>query len=70
MLEANRVADDVGRKSVALISLHQRIIDQQQLTCPYPEMYICNLDMCSVPITDPEDVQKQAAAFHGPALSL
>ena len=31
MLEPNRVADDVGRKSVALISIHQRIIDQQQV---------------------------------------
>jgi len=58
MLEPNRVADDVGRKSVALISHHHRIVDQQQLTCQYPAMYISNPDMCSVPITDPEDVQK------------
>jgi hypothetical protein len=28
MVEPNRVADDVGRKSVTLISIHQRIIDE------------------------------------------
>jgi hypothetical protein len=36
MVEPNRVTDDVGRKSVTLISIHHRIIDQQQLTCQYP----------------------------------
>lgn len=35
-----------------------------------PAMYICNPDMCSIPIEDPEQVAKQAAAFHGPAASL
>ncbi|RLA22781.1 MAG: hypothetical protein DRQ63_12345 [Gammaproteobacteria bacterium] len=35
-----------------------------------PSMYICNPDMCSIPIEDPADVMKQAAAFHGPAASL
>lgn len=30
-------------------------------------MYICNPDMCSVPIEDPKDVRSQAAQFHGPA---
>lgn len=35
-----------------------------------PSMYICNPDMCSVPIEDPAKVAKQAAAFHGPAASL
>ncbi len=35
-----------------------------------PSMYICNPDMCSIPIEDPADVRKQAAAFHGPAASL
>jgi len=32
-----------------------------------PSMYICNPDMCSIPITDPQQVEKQAAAFRGPA---
>ena len=32
-----------------------------------PAMYICNPDMCSIPIEDPAEVRKQAAAFHGPA---
>jgi len=35
-----------------------------------PSMFICNPDMCSVPIVDPAQVAKQAAAFHGPAASL
>ncbi len=35
-----------------------------------PSMYICNPDMCSIPIEDPAQVAKQAAAFHGPAASL
>lgn len=35
-----------------------------------PAMYICNPDMCSIPIENPADVKKQAAAFHGPATSL
>ena len=34
-----------------------------------PSMYICNPDMCSIPITDPADVAKQAEAFRGPATS-
>lgn len=34
-----------------------------------PAMYICNPDMCSIPITDPAQVAEQAAAFHGPATS-
>ena len=38
MVEPNRVTDDVGRKSVTLISIHHRIIDQQQLTCQYPQV--------------------------------
>ena len=37
MVQPDRVTDDVGRKSVTLISIHHRIIDQQQLTCQYPE---------------------------------
>ena len=36
MVEPNGVADDVGRKSVTLIGIHQQIIDEQQLTCQYP----------------------------------
>ena len=32
-----------------------------------PSMFICNPDMCSIPISDPGQVQKQAAAFRGPA---
>ena len=28
MVEPNRITDDVGRKSVTLISIHQRIIDE------------------------------------------
>ncbi len=35
-----------------------------------PSMYICNPDMCSIPIEDPAEVRKQAAAFHGPAATL
>jgi uncharacterized protein YyaL (SSP411 family) len=35
-----------------------------------PSMYICNPDMCTVPIEDPADVARQAAAFHGPAATL
>jgi hypothetical protein len=37
MVEPNRVTDDVGTKPVTLISIHQRIIDEQQLTCQYPK---------------------------------
>jgi hypothetical protein len=33
-------------------------------------MYICNPDMCSLPIEDPAKVAAQAAAFHGPANSV
>jgi uncharacterized protein YyaL (SSP411 family) len=35
-----------------------------------PAMYICNPDMCSIPIEDPALVAKQAAAFHGPATTV
>lgn len=35
-----------------------------------PAMYICNPDMCSVPIEDPRQVAEHAAAFHGPAANL
>jgi hypothetical protein len=35
-----------------------------------PSMFICNPDMCSIPIEDPAQVAKQAAAFHGPAATL
>lgn len=35
-----------------------------------PSMYICNPDMCSVPITDPAQVPQQAAAFRGPAAAI
>jgi uncharacterized protein YyaL (SSP411 family) len=35
-----------------------------------PAMYICNPDMCSLPIEDPAQVAVQAAAFHGPANSV
>lgn len=34
-----------------------------------PSMYICNPDMCSIPIADPAQVAKQATAFRGPANS-
>ena len=33
-------------------------------------MTIYNSDMCSIPIEDPAQVAKQAAAFHGPAATL
>ena len=33
-------------------------------------MYICNPDMCSLPIEDPAEVAAQALAFRGPATSL
>ena len=36
----NCVTDDVGRKSVTLIRFHQRIIDEQQLTCQYRYMVL------------------------------
>ena len=32
-----------------------------------PAMYICNPDMCSVPIEDPALVHDQALIFRGPA---
>lgn len=35
-----------------------------------PAMYICNPDMCSMPIDDPTEVASQAAFFHGPATSV
>ena len=35
-----------------------------------PSMYICNPDMCSIPIENPADVEIQAAAFRGPAITL
>lgn len=35
-----------------------------------PAMYICNPDMCSLPIEDPATVAAQAAAFRGPATSV
>ena len=34
-----------------------------------PSMFICNPDMCSIPIEDPDEVKKQASAFRGPANS-
>ena len=37
MVEPDRVTDDVGRKSVTLISIHRQIIDQRQLICQYPQ---------------------------------
>ena len=35
MVEPNRVTDDIGRKSVTLVGIHHRIIDQRELTCQY-----------------------------------
>ncbi len=35
-----------------------------------PAMYICNPDMCSIPIEDPEQVAKHAVDFRGPAAGL
>ncbi len=35
-----------------------------------PAMYICNPDMCSLPIEDPEQVAARAADFHGPATTV
>jgi len=35
-----------------------------------PAMYICNPDMCSLPIEDPAQVAATAATFHGPAMSM
>ena len=35
-----------------------------------PAMYICNPDMCSLPIEDPAQVASTAAAFRGPATSM
>jgi uncharacterized protein YyaL (SSP411 family) len=35
-----------------------------------PAMYICNPDMCSIPIEDPKQVAKYAADFRGPAANL
>jgi uncharacterized protein YyaL (SSP411 family) len=35
-----------------------------------PAMYICNPDMCSLPIEDPTQVADVAAAFRGPATSI
>jgi uncharacterized protein YyaL (SSP411 family) len=35
-----------------------------------PAMYICNPDMCSLPIEDPAQVASTAAAFRGPATSV
>jgi len=35
-----------------------------------PVMYICNPDMCSLPIDDPATVATQAVAFRGPAASV
>ena len=36
VVEPNGVADDIGRESVAFVSIHPQIIDQWQLTCQYP----------------------------------
>lgn len=35
-----------------------------------PSMFICNPDMCSLPIEDPALVARTAASFHGPATSI
>jgi uncharacterized protein YyaL (SSP411 family) len=35
-----------------------------------PAMYICNPDMCSLPIEDPAEVASHATAFRGPATSV
>ncbi len=35
-----------------------------------PAMYICNPDMCSLPIEDPAEVASRATAFRGPATSV
>ena len=35
-----------------------------------PSMFICNPDMCSLPISDPGIVAATAASFHGPATSV
>ncbi len=34
-----------------------------------PAMYICNPDMCSIPIVDPATVAEKAADFRGPAVN-
>ncbi len=36
MVEPDRITNDVGWKSVVFISIHQRSIDERQLTCQYP----------------------------------
>lgn len=35
-----------------------------------PTMYICNPDMCSLPIEDPAEVASHSTAFRGPATSV
>ncbi len=35
-----------------------------------PSMFICNPDFCSIPIEEPAQVGRQAAAFRGPAATL
>jgi len=79
-VEFSIVGDTGHPNAIALFDAGRAVYEPRKLlhyeaTGRYPDrdkpsMYICNPDMCSVPIDDPADVARQAAVFHGPATSV
>ena len=79
-VEFSIVGDTEHPSSKALFSAGRDVIEPRKLlhfeeSGRYPEhdkpsMYICNPDMCSLPIEDPARVAAEAARFHGLATSI
>jgi uncharacterized protein YyaL (SSP411 family) len=79
-VEFSIVGDTSHQNATALFNAGRDVFEPRKIlhfeeSGRYPErdtpaMYICNPDMCSLPIEDPAEVVVQAAAFHGPATSL
>jgi uncharacterized protein YyaL (SSP411 family) len=79
-VEFSIVGDETHPNALALFAAGREVFEPRKLLhyeAPgrypdrgIPSMFICNPDMCSLPIEDPAKVAQQAAAFHGPAVSL
>ena len=78
-VEFSIVGDTSHPNAIALFDAGRNVFEPRKLLHyerpgRYPEraqpaMYICNPDMCSLPINDPSQVAIQAVAFRGPATS-
>ncbi len=79
-VEFSIVGDTTHKNAAALFDAGREVFEPRKLlhyeaAGRYPDrgkpaMYICNPDMCSMPIEDPAEVASQAAFFHGPASTI